>query len=72
MAKLLATDLHPYVAVEPANSAIEDGMSSELEKYITLCTECESIVVQIHPSYKEKYVDVAAMPPAIVNWLITA
>ena len=61
MAKLLATDLHPYVAVEPANSAIEDGMSSELEKYITFCTEFESIVVQIHPSYKEKYVDVAAM-----------
>ena len=74
MAKLLATDLHPYVAAEQANSAIEDGESSELEKYITLCTECESIAVQIHPSYKEKYVDVAAMsmPPAIVNWLITA
>ena len=53
MAKLLATELHPYVAAEQANSAIEDGVnhgeSSELEKYITLCTECESIAVQIHP-----------------------
>ena len=61
MAKLLATDLHPYVEAEPANSAIQDGESSELEKYITLCTECESIAVQIHPSYKEKYVDLAAI-----------
>ena len=73
---MLATDLHPYVAAEQANSAIEDGESSELEKYITLCAECKSIAVHIHPSpsYKEKYVDVAAMsmPPAIVNWLITA
>ena len=71
MAKLLA---HPYVATEQANSAIEDGESSELEKYITFCAECESIAVRIHPSYKGKYVDVAAMsmPPAIVNWPITA
>ena len=64
MAKLLATDLHPYVApmaAEPANSAIEDGESSELEKYITLCAECESIAVQIHPSYEKQYVNVAAM-----------
>ena len=45
MAKLLATDLHPYVAAEPANSAFEDEQSSELEKYITLCAECESIAV---------------------------
>ena len=53
--------IHPYVAAEQAN-AIEDGESSELEKYIILCAECESIAVQIHPSYKEKleYVDVAA------------
>ena len=72
MVKLLATDLHPYVAVEPANSAIEDGMSSELEKYITLCAECESVAVQIHPSYKEKCFDVMSMPPAIVNWPIAA
>ena len=74
MAKLLATDLHPYVAAKPANSAIKDGESSELEKYVTLCPECESIAVQIHQLHKEKYVDVAAMsmPLAIVNWLITA
>ena len=73
--KLLATDLHPYVAAEPANSALENGESSELEKYITLCAEYESIAVQIHPLYKENYVDVAAMmsmPPAIVNWPIAA
>ena len=72
MAKLPPTDLHPYVAAEPA---IEDGESSELEKYIILCAKCESIAVQIHPSYKEQYVDVAAMmsmPPAIVNWPIAA
>ena len=34
---------HPYVAAEPANSAIEDGERSELQKYVTLCAECESI-----------------------------
>ena len=60
MAKLLATDLHLYLAAEQANSAIEDGDSSALEKYITLCADCESIAFQIHPSYKEQYVDVAA------------
>ena len=49
MAKLLATDLHPYVAAEPANSAIEDGESSDLEKYITLRAECESSAVESHP-----------------------
>ena len=75
MAKFLATDLHPYVAAEPANNAIEDGDSQELEKSITLCAECECTAVQIHPSYKGKYVDVAAMmrmPPAIVDWPIAA
>ena len=58
-----------------AKSALEDGESSDLEKYITLCAECESIACQIHPSYKEQYVDVAAMmhmPPAIVNSPIAA
>ena len=30
---LPATDLHPDVAAKQANSAIEDGESSELEKY---------------------------------------
>ena len=71
MAKLSAP-FHPDGAAESANRAIEDGESSELEKYITLCAECESVAVQIHPSYKEKYFDVMSMPPAIVNWLITA
>ena len=63
------------MATVQANSAIEDGESWELEKYITLCAECESITVRIHPSYKKQYVDVAAMmsmPPAIVNWPIAA
>ena len=64
MAKLQATDLHPYLSAESAHRAIEDGESSdssESEKYRTLCTECESIAVQIHPSYTEQYVNVAAM-----------
>ena len=59
----------------PAGSAIEGGESSEIEKYIKLCAECEHIATQIHPSYKEQYVDVAAMmstPPAIVNLPIAA
>ena len=69
MAKMPAT-VHPYVAAEPANSAIEGGDSSEIEKYIQLCAECERIAIQIHPSYKEQYENVSAMmstPPAIVN-----
>ena len=70
MMKLLATDLHPYVAAEPANSALENGESSELEKYITLCAEYESIAVQIHPLYKENYVDVAAMISSHPSFLI--
>ena len=48
MAKLPAP-VHADGAAEPANSGIEDGESSELEKFITLCAECESIAVQIHP-----------------------
>ena len=74
MAKLPAP-VHPDGAAEPADSAIEDGESSELENFLTLCAKCESIAVQIHPSYKEQYVDVAAMmsmPPAIVNFPIAA
>ena len=63
------------MASVPANSAIEDGESSDLEKYITLCDECENIAVQIHPSYENQYVNVAAMmhmPPAVVNSPIAA
>ena len=63
------------MASVPANSAIEEGESSDLEKYITLCAECESIACQIHPSYKEQYDNVAAMmhmPPAVVNSPIAA
>ena len=74
MAKLPAP-VHSDGAAEQANSAIEDGEGSELEKYITVCAECESIAVQIHPSYEKQYVNVAAMmsmPPAIVNSPITA
>ena len=51
MAKSPATDLHPYVAAELAISAIKDGESWELEQYITLCAECESIAVRIPLSY---------------------
>ena len=63
------------MASVPANSGIEDGESSDLEKYITLCAECESIACQIHPSYKGQYDNVAAMmhmPPAVVNSPIAA
>ena len=42
-----------------ANSA--NGESSDLEIYIVLCAECESIAVQIHPSYKEQHVDSSPM-----------
>ena len=45
------------MATVPANSANEDGESSDLQKYVTLCAECESTAVQIHPSYKKQYVD---------------
>ena len=73
MAKLPAP-VHADGAAEPANSGLEDGESSELEKF-TLCAEYESIAVQIHPSYEKQYVHVAAMmsmPPAIVNSPIAA
>ena len=56
----LPARVQPDETAELANSAIEDGESSELEKYITLCAECESIAVQIHPSYEKQYVNVAA------------
>ena len=46
MAKLPAP-VHPDVAAELANSAIEDGESSVFEKYLTLCAECELIAIQI-------------------------
>ena len=74
MAKLPAP-VHPDGAAEPADSAIEDGESSELENFLTLCAKCESIAVQIHPSNEKQYVNVAAMmsmPPAIVNSPIAA
>ena len=74
MAKLQAP-VHPDVAAEQANSAIEDGEGSEIEKYIKLRAECKRIAIQIHPSYKEQYKDVSAMmslPPAIVNLPIAA
>ena len=49
------------MATVPDNSANEDGESSDSGKYITLCAECESIAVQIHPSYEKQYVGVADM-----------
>ena len=52
MAKVPAT-VRPYMAAEPghqpADSAIEGGDSSEIEKHIELCAECERIAIQIHP-----------------------
>ena len=74
MAKVPAT-VRPSMVAESADGVIEGGDSSEIEKYIDLCAECERIAIQIHPSYEKQYVYVAAMmsmPPAIVNWLITA
>ena len=57
----LPAPVHADVAEEQTNSGIEDGESSELEKFNTLCAECESIAVQIHPLYEKQYVNVAAM-----------
>ena len=74
MAKVPAT-VRPSMAAEPADSAIEGGDSSEIEKYIDLCAECERIAIQIHPSYEKQYKDVSAMmrmPPAIANLPIAA
>ena len=74
MAKVPAT-VRPCMVAEPADGVIEGGDSSEIEKYIELCAECERIVIQIHPSYKELYKDVSAMmriPPAIANSPIAA
>ena len=74
MAKVPAT-VRPSMVAESADGVIEGGDSSELEKYIQLCTECERIAIQIHPSYKEQYKDVSAMmriPPAIANSPIAA
>ena len=74
MAKVPAT-VRPFMVAESADGVIEGGDSSELDKYIQLCTECERIAIQIHPSYKEQYNDVSAMmriPPAIANSPIAA
>ena len=52
-----------------SGGAIEGGDSSEIEKYIELCTECERIAIQIHPSYEKQYKDVSAMmrmPPQLL------
>ena len=35
--------------------------SHTLQDYIKLCAECKDIAVEVHPSYKQQYADVATM-----------
>ena len=77
MAKMPAT-VRPYVAAELAESAIKGGDSSEIEKCMELCAECERIAIRIHPSYEKQYNhgrvchDAHAMPLAVANLPIAA